>query len=77
MQENDSRFTLETLRQFVAERELAPALLLPVGQLRIASIPSQEAIAACRNHLLDVNPEILAEWLRPLGSNPRTVIATC
>ena len=51
MQQNDSRLTVEDLQRQVAERQLAPARLLPVGQLRIATIPSQEAIAACRSRL--------------------------
>jgi hypothetical protein len=57
--------TLEQLRERVAARNLAPAKLLPVGQLRIATIPSQTLIAACRNRppLSDAQ---LAEFARPL-----------
>jgi hypothetical protein len=56
----------DELQRRVMARRLAPAVLLPVGQLRIATIPSQRDIALARLPRLPVAPEILAEWLTPL-----------
>ena len=64
MQDN-SRLTLEQLNELVAARNLAPAKLMTVGQLRIATVPSEERIAAGRNRL-PISDAQLAEFMKPL-----------
>ncbi len=61
--------TREELLQMVTDRRLAKLPEQPVGQLRIACLPSAAATAACRR-VTDPTPEQLAIWLSIPGFPP-------
>ncbi len=59
-------FTKESLIAEVAKRGLAPAKPMTVGQLRIATVPPDSAIAACRADRMPLTPAQLAEFTSPI-----------